>query len=583
MISHERASELISARMDAPLMPAEHRELQAHLAACTACRAFVSQTDGLARGLQTLPRLAPSPAVSRAVMSAVYTDNAGWGWLSRGLRALSSPGLAVASGLALVIVMSGALLLAVNGPGRGGVGNEPEGSIAALADVPVPTQAPTETAVPEPTATQPPRTIQPAQAKATEPPARTPEARPTATRPAAIEVDAALGQPAAVDAGIDTAVEQPPIEPTDGDQVLAMTPDEGVSSDGSTDLAQSANEPQDTGGGRKGGRKGGNQSEEQASAPTMAPVAAMPVPDEAITAMEKAGDVPDIPDFSLPPAPLDPLPPEQSFLPVTPTPEGEGTPTPEINPEDGVPQLAEDTSGELGVTALAPDPPTATTIEGEDSKDRKKRDKSADGGKSVEQEQGAFIEEPVSWWAGGVELPQTADYPAEETGTGAEAQIDPTTGLPIDSATGLPYDPATGLLVNPTTGRNIDPTTGLDIDPTSGLLIDPATGYLLDLVNNRIIHPGTGFVVDPFTGLLIDPGTGALLDPVTLEMVVPPGFGSDTPTYIPGGDMHGEIEAVVDDTYNNATYKIEPPTDGPTQPIGEIIVPTESGDALEVQ
>jgi hypothetical protein len=47
--------------------------------------------------------------------------------------------------------------------------------------------------------------------------------------------------------------------------------------------------------------------------------------------------------------------------------------------------------------------------------------------------------------------------------------------------------------------------------------------------------------------------------------------------------MHGEIEAVVDDTYNNSTYRIEPPTDGPVQPIEEIIVPTESGDALEIQ
>ena len=43
MISHDRAQELISARMDAPLTPAEHRELQRHLAACDSCRDFVSQ------------------------------------------------------------------------------------------------------------------------------------------------------------------------------------------------------------------------------------------------------------------------------------------------------------------------------------------------------------------------------------------------------------------------------------------------------------------------------------------------------------------------------------------------------------
>jgi hypothetical protein len=46
--------------------------------------------------------------------------------------------------------------------------------------------------------------------------------------------------------------------------------------------------------------------------------------------------------------------------------------------------------------------------------------------------------------------------------------------------------------------------------------------------------------------------------------------------------MHDSIEGVVDDTYDNATYKVIPPTDGPTQPVGEIVVPTESGDALEI-
>jgi hypothetical protein len=128
-----------------------------------------------------------------------------------------------------------------------------------------------------------------------------------------------------------------------------------------------------------------------------------------------------------------------------------------------------------------------------------------------------------------------------------------------------------------------DPATGLEIDPATGLLIDPVTGYLLDLVNGRVIHPGTGYEVHPMTGLLIDPATGAQLDPVTLAVVIPAGFGSDTPEYIPGSDsMRDTIEGVVDDTYDNATYKVIPPTDGPTQPVGEIVVPTESGDALEI-
>ena len=84
------------------------------------------------------------------------------------------------------------------------------------------------------------------------------------------------------------------------------------------------------------------------------------------------------------------------------------------------------------------------------------------------------------------------------------------------------------------------------------------------------------------TGLLIDPTTGAQLDPVTLAVVIPAGFGSETPDYDPGsGEMRGTIETVVDDTYNNATYKVEPPTDGPTQPIDEIVVPTTAGNAIE--
>src|SRR5262245_21554083 len=107
MISHDRAQELISTRLDAPLTPVEHRELQSHLATCSMCRVFAGHTDELMHGLQALPRLAPSPAVSRAVMAAVNTEDSGWAWLSRVLNALSSPGLAVASGLALVVALAG--------------------------------------------------------------------------------------------------------------------------------------------------------------------------------------------------------------------------------------------------------------------------------------------------------------------------------------------------------------------------------------------------------------------------------------------------------------------------------------------
>src|SRR5215212_5926839 len=157
MISHDRAQELISARMDVPLTAAELHELQRHLSACDSCRYFVSQADDLAQSLQILPQLAPSPAVSRAVMAAVRADTPAWGWLRRSLQALSSPGMAVASGLALVVALASALIITLNAPGRGG--NQaiaPESTIAAVAIAPLPTEAPTEipTAEPEPTATR---------------------------------------------------------------------------------------------------------------------------------------------------------------------------------------------------------------------------------------------------------------------------------------------------------------------------------------------------------------------------------------------------------------------------------------------
>ena len=56
----------------------------------------------------------------------------------------------------------------------------------------------------------------------------------------------------------------------------------------------------------------------------------------------------------LPAAPL-PMPPAQAFLPITPTPVSDGTPTPEPETQADAPQLAENWSGDPGVTALAPE------------------------------------------------------------------------------------------------------------------------------------------------------------------------------------------------------------------------------------
>jgi len=112
----------------------------------------------------------------------------------------------------------------------------------------------------------------------------------------------------------------------------------------------------------------------------------------------------------------------------------------------------------------------------------------------------------------------------------------------------------------PAPAPQYDPVTGLAIDPATGLLIDPTTGYLIDPASGLIFDRRTGYQVHPMTGLLIEPTTGAQLDPVTLAVVIPAGFGSETPDYNPGsGEMRGTIETVVDDTYDNATYKVEPP------------------------
>src|SRR5215207_5124567 len=580
MNSHERAQELISARMDASLTPAEHRELQRHLATCDSCRDFVAQADDLARGLQVLPRLAPSPAVSRTVMAAVRADTSGWGWLRRSLQTLSSPGMAVASGLALVVALAGALVVALNAPGGGSIGDqatEPESTIAAVAVAPLPTEAPTEvpTTEPEPTATRAPlRTVAPAPTKEA---ARTPTPRPTATRVAIVAAAEPTTQPVIEPA----TIEEPIIEPVAEDPALAMAPEEPVDTGASAELAQAA-EPLPSGEGVSEpdaapaiddagtSQDARNDSVEE---PAAEPVATEAIPDEAIAALESARTTTDV---NLPPAPPLPMPPSQAFLPITPTPVSDGTPTPEPETQTDAPQLAEDWSDDSSVTALVPEAPQVTdaavadvnVVETDESKSREKRDRSAKHGNAHEDEQSAYSDDAMGWsLEEPVDLAQSADLPqATDETDGATTET-----VPADTATATEPAP------------QYDPATGLEIDPTTRLLIDPATGYLLDLVNDRIIDPRTGYLVHPMTGLLIDPATGAQLDPVTLAIVIPAGFGSDTPDYDPGSDaMHDAIEGVVDGTYDNATYKIIPPTDGPMQPVGEIEVPTESGDALEI-
>jgi hypothetical protein len=627
MISHDRAQELISARMDTPLTPAEHRELQGHLASCTACRDFVMQSDEIARSLQLMPRLGPSPIVSREVMAAISAESTNWGWLGRALQTLSSPGMAVASSLALVVALPSALLVALNAPGGNnpGQGVEPQGTLAALVEQPFPTEVPTVAPTAKPTE---PRTLAQEQTTGdpTPPAGRTistktptqpttaPTPRPTATAvpivpvtageqvpneapviaPSDSEVpveeapvnDPSLAMAGEPEASADLAqaaepvVEEQPAENVDTGEAVEPAPSEAEP------VAETDNTTQEGDGGRKdNGRK--DTPEEVATEPEPTrPIG--PVPAEAIRALEGAGGA--APDIHLPPAPIDPLLPDQSFLPETPSPEWEGTPTPESDPatESEAPQLAEDWSDELDIADLAPEAPVlaeapdVSTSETEKrNKDGEKRDKSSKDGNSHEQQQAAFIEEPMAWSGQPIEPQQSAEQPVE---------LQQTTDVPADAATtttGEATDPAATSATEPVAAgepeRQIDPATGMEIDPATGYLIDPTTGYLLDVVNDRIIDPRTSFEVHPMTGLLIEPATGALLDPNTLVVVIPPGFGDDQPQYVPGSDeMHGDIETVVDDTYNSASIQLIPPTDGPVQPVGEIVVPTESGEAVEI-
>src|SRR5829696_165884 len=175
---------------------------------------------------------------------------------------------------------------------------------------------------------------------------------------------------------------------------------------------------------------------------------------------------------------------------------------------------------------------------------------------------------------------ELAPAPEETTTT---TSTEPASAAPASETTPATAPETTGVAPETTTATasgepapvpQYDPVTGLAIDPVSGFLIDPASGLIFDR--------RTGYQVHPMTGLLIEPTTGAQLDPVTLAVVIPAGFGSETPDYDPAsGEMRGTIETVVDDNYDNATYQVAPPTDGPVQPIDEIEVPTTAGDAIE--
>ncbi|MCA9877263.1 MAG: hypothetical protein KC442_05765, partial [Thermomicrobiales bacterium] len=558
-------------------------------------RVFVSQADDIARGLHGMTRLAPSPAVSRAVMSAVREEQSGWAWLRQALQALSSPGMAAAASMALVVALAGVLYVAVNAPNRAPTpivsqATQPEETISAVADVPLPTAIPTKaletpepeqpkpqnlalapTKAPEPTATREPRTIEPAATKAPtvaptpapttaapeqpaiQPVADTPAIQPVSgeepvyEEPAVEEPALAMAdEPAAETAPVEIAQEVAP-EAVDTGEAPAeeVTAAQGAEPEPVVEQTNSA--PEDTGdNSSQGGATGG---ESAAPEPTR-PVG--PVPLEAIAALEGAGDAPDI---HLPPAPMNPILPDQSFLPVTPTPVTDGTPTPEQSQEESsgeptgsqAPQLAEAyEDSDPGIAALIPEgalddaalaepvveTPDDTWTETTDSRNRNGKDKKdRKNGGSYENQQTAYVEEPLAW--SGLDNPLTQQaIPVDLQQEAAPAELQQETGYPAteqpvyDDGTiysdGAATDDGTGYADPVASGesgtmqgeaepeRQIDPATGMEIDPATGYLIDPTTGYLLDRVNGRVIDPRTSYEVHLQTGLLIDPATGAL-------------------------------------------------------------------------
>ena len=252
--------------------------------------------------------------------------------------------MAVASGLALVVALAGALIIALNAPGRERQSRaEPESTIAAVAVAPLPTEAPTEipTTEPEPTATRAPlRTVAPAPTKEA---ARTPTPRPTATRVAIV----AAAEPTAAPVIEPAIIEEPIIEPVAEDPALAMAEEPVDTGAWPSLLRPPSRPPSDEGAsaadaapaiddGEHGPTSGRKDSADEACRGAARRHEA--IPDEAIAALESAGATTDI---YLPPAAPLPMPPSQAFLPITPTPVSDGTPTPEPETQAEAPQLAD--------------------------------------------------------------------------------------------------------------------------------------------------------------------------------------------------------------------------------------------------
>jgi len=141
---------------------------------------------------------------------------------------------------------------------------------------------------------------------------------------------AMVEEPVTDTAPVEIAQEAVPEDVATGQETVNSAPVEDASAAQGTEpepvVDQTSDVPAETvDDGGQGGKKDGDTSGGESAAPEATrPVG--PVPLEAIAALEGAGQAP---DFNLPPAPIDPMLPDQSFLPVTPTPVTDGTPTPE--------------------------------------------------------------------------------------------------------------------------------------------------------------------------------------------------------------------------------------------------------------
>ena len=222
MISHVEAEALISARLDQPLDPIAERELAAHLATCSQCRAFAQSSDALAMGLRQLPYLPASSAVSRRVMARVDEGRSPWTRFGGLLSANPGPAL---STFAIIVVLFLLGFFVLNrfviddrdpaGPGENQLAAQPttaptrDAEFVLSATQEEPTASTVPTATDEPTATEQPTTAPTSEPTATdEPPKPTtaPTDEPTATEPPP--------EPTTVPTDEPTATNEPPA-PTD--------------------------------------------------------------------------------------------------------------------------------------------------------------------------------------------------------------------------------------------------------------------------------------------------------------------------------------------------------------------------------